>query len=808
MKFMNLVLTVISVFSASVSNAANMSGVVSDKSGRPLSDVSIITDVAGIATSSDIDGRYLLQSDSVTRLTFSSVGFKPRQFSAGNVPDTVMLEVMFFETDGIVVTAARAQSGVDGIAFSNVTSNDIKRDYSVGEFPLLLESTPNLYAFTDGGAPLGYSYLSIRGFNDQRIATYINGVPLNDPEDHFTYFVDLPDLGSSISDIQVQRGVGNSPYGDAAFGGSINIATSVFAQERTTRLVTGYGEFTHDGNFFGRQISKQSLEFGSGLVDGRWSYYGRFSRQSTSGYRDASWYNGWSYYMAVGRLDPRMSTELHVYGGPIRTHLSFFGVSRDVLESNRLTNPLSYANETDNFNQPHYQIHNRYLINDKASLSTTLYYIRGKGFFEQFKNNRQYSEYNLSAFSDSATGDLVRRKQVEKNQIGLNSRLDIEHEKGRHTLGGSIYFFDSDHWGEVVSAEHLTRSIDPTHRYYQYFGKKTVASIYVQEQRSLSNRLTLQATTQLRYSRFTLDQVQMGAFAGYQFTVDWLFVSPRIGFNYSLSSKTNIYANFAISSRAPNDDNIFDADNPDATPLLETLSGSGGSNIKFGDPLISNERAYDIEFGINRRTDKAEFAVNLFWLQYDNEYLFDFGADAVDSLTTLTIPRSYHSGIEISGKGRPNKIVQLSGSFSYNVNRIVDYPANFGTEVVSFNDKTVPDFPEYLGNLIVDVSPGSWRLTARWRFAGKQYMEPQNIDSLAVDAHINASLTMTYEFKKFLGLGSLSISGTINNLYNNKYIASGYGGNFLAGPNNVQGWAEYFVAPERSFWGQVALELF
>ena len=160
------------------------------------------------------------------------------------LPREVVLEPRYYEESDIVVTGDRARSGITPIAFDNFSGADIKRDYTVGEFPLLLENTTNLYAFSDAGTPLGYSYMRIRGFDDKRIATYINGVPLNDPEDQATYFTDLPDFAANITDIQVQRGVGNSLYGDASFGGSINIVTNNLSQDRKVTFTSGYGVTT------------------------------------------------------------------------------------------------------------------------------------------------------------------------------------------------------------------------------------------------------------------------------------------------------------------------------------------------------------------------------------------------------------------------------------------------------------------------------------------------------------------------------------------------------------------------------------
>jgi iron complex outermembrane receptor protein len=332
--------------------AATLTGAVTNPEHEPLPSVSVVTNVRGIGTQTDEHGAFeLVVPAEVTHVTFSSVGYHSRQFKADRIPATVVLEHRYYEGGEILVTAGRAEAGVTPIAFDNVGREQIQRDYTVGEFPMLLETTPNFFAYTDGGA-LGYSYASIRGFDDKRISTYINGVPLNDPEDQATYFVDLPDFAANVDDIQVQRGVGNSLYGDASFGGSINVVTSALSREKSIRLSSGTGIYERTGTR-SSYFHKQSVEYSSGLIEGRWHFGGRFSRQSSDGYREGAWYDGWSYYFSLARLDPNMTSELYVYGGPMQMHLAYWGASRDDIAANRYYNPLTYSNETDNFSQPH-----------------------------------------------------------------------------------------------------------------------------------------------------------------------------------------------------------------------------------------------------------------------------------------------------------------------------------------------------------------------------------------------------------------------------------------------------------------------
>ncbi len=797
---------------------ANATGVlvgqVTDTKGRPLAAVSITTNLSGIGSLSDINGDFKFTvDDQVTRVTFSSVGFKPRQFKIGEIPDVIVLLPMYIRGEDIIITADRAKSGISSIAYDNLSTDEIERDYTIGELPLLLESTPNLYAYSDGGTTLGYSYMRIRGFDDKRVSTYINGVPLNDPEDHATYFVDLPDFAANIDDIQIQRGVGNSLYGDASFGGSVNIVTSLFSRPRQTSITTGYGEYTSEGKSIS-DMYKQSVEYASGLIEGRWAFAGRFSKQKSGGYRYGSWYEGWSYYFAMGRIDPKMTTELYVYGGPMRMHLAFYGAGREAIEADRKANPyLTYDNETDNFNQPHYHLHNTYRINEKATLSNTLYYIRGKGYYERFKSDANFYDYNLSGLSDSSSGDLVRQQWVEKNQYGWNPSLVIEHDRGSHSVGGSFYYFNSDHWGAVPRAEYLENLTSGSIKYYEYFGTKYVGSFYAQEYYKLTERLSTQITAQLRWQDYRFDQTRMGAFAGYNYDLNNVFFSPRIGFNYNLTEAADIFLNLALSSRTPTDGAVYDANDPNRMPSLEivnqTITSSGQTVVTFGDPLVRPERVHNYEVGVSLTEHDKSGSVNLFYMDFRDEIVSYAYIDYL--IHSYNIERSVHSGIELSGSYRVASGLTLSGNFAYNRNRVIRHSRAVDGINVDFADKKIAGFPDYLGSFIADYRVSDLRMTYRLRFVGKQYMEMYNIDDLAVEAYSLSSVSLSYQFGSVAGIGKLTLSGRVDNLFDVKYDSFGYGDNFAFNNGTediVDGWAEYFVGPERSFWGQLKIELF
>ena len=805
--YLILLLIVIIIYPSSGS-ALEISGNVTDTEKTPLVGVSVSTDVTGVGTITDSAGKYSLPFHTgIKRVLFSSIGYKPISFLVEEIPITIIMQPVYYRSADILVTSDRAEIGITPIAFDNLSADDIARDYTVGEFPLLLQSTPNLLSFSDGGASLGYSYTKIRGFDDKRIVTYINGVPLNDPEDHATYFVDLPDFPANVSDIQVQRGVGNSLYGDASFGGTINIVTSAFDSKQSASLTAGYGEYSNGGDIY-----KQSVEFSSGLVDGKWAYNGRFSKQKTGGYKHHSWYEGWSYYFSLGRIEPKMTTELYVYGGPIRMHLAYNGAPRRQTDIDRRYNNLTYSNETDNFNQPHYHLHNIYRINKNASLSNTLYYIRGKGYYEQYKAGSNYTDYDIDSYSDSSAGDVVRQQWVEKNQYGWNPRLDIEHDQGKHSIGGSIYYFESDHWGQVVWAQYISGQLDPRKRYYQYFGEKIVGSFFVQEYYKLNDKLSTQVTAQIRYQKYKLDSKAIGAFTGYDYNLDWLFFSPRIGFTYTLNDRTSLFTNFSVASRTPSDVAIYDANDPNVIPSLDAS----------GETTAKSERVYDFELGGSYVDSKTNVGVNIFYMSFKDEIVPYGGINESGIAFTTNLEKSIHAGLELQAAYQLNDNIVLSGNASFNFNRVKDfidtvtvYSNDFSSErdsLFDLSDNKIPAFPDFLSYGMIDYHAKKIRLTFSSQFVGEQFAEIHNIDSLKIDPYMVSSFSASYSFENIFGDGKFIVQFRIDNLFNDKHEVSGYG--WLYGVDDSGGTAqmirecEYYVAPERSIYGQLKLELF
>ncbi|MFH1891916.1 MAG: TonB-dependent receptor [Candidatus Zixiibacteriota bacterium] len=803
---------------AAFANASGeaISGVVTDADGNRLANVNITIGGTSYKPTAE-NGQFNIELPGADGLniTFSHVGFRPVMKEVN--PDEalyIILERSTYVADGVTVHASRLDDSNPARPYTDFTSDQINRDYLISEFPLLLENTPNLFSYADAGGGMGYSYLKIRGFDDKRISVYINGVPLNDPEDQATYFVDLPDFAAEVTDIQIERGIGNSSYGDASFGGSVNIVSAALDRPRKVSLSAGYGSYLHDGAVIG-DVRKQAFEYSSGLIDGRWSFAGRYSKMFSDGYRENSWYDGWSYFLSVSRLDPNMTTTFNTYGGPMQMHLAYYGSDRATLDADRRDNYLTYPNETDNFNQPHYEIHNAYHLNERMTLSNTLYYIRGRGYYEQYKESRDFEEYNIPPIiyedtngSPSAAyggGDLVRQQWVVKNQYGLNPRLDIKHDSGEFSVGGAFYLFDSEHWGQVVWAEGVTSDmISPRHKYYEYFGDRFSGSIYASERYDLTDKFNLNASLQARFIQQTFDQTLMGAFVSdNDYDLNWLFLSPRAAISYKPDNRFTFSVSAAVSSRTPDDASIYDANDPYAVPSLG----------------IKPERVYDFELGGSFRTGVANAGVNLYWMEFGNEIIPAGGYTDDEVPLTINASRSVHAGIETTAGYKPLDFLSLSGNLSVTYDRARDFKVSqilydnssdwnqLGTVTVDYSDNPLQGFPTYLGNILTDLQFDRYRLALRSKFAGRQYIDNAGIKAISVGPFVTFSASASAALINPAGVGRLLLSGRVDNIFNRKYETSGFYESYTFRDSPAIAGAYYIPAAETSFFVQLKLEL-
>ena len=382
-----------------------------------------------------------------------------------------------YHAEPVTIIATHASERISPVTFSNLSRSEIKQQYSVQDVPVLLSELPSTTFYSENGNGTGgYSYITLRGFAQQRLSVMVNGVPQNDPEDFNVYWIDFPDLLGSTTNIQVQRGAGSAFYGPPAIGGSVNLLAVPFQPKPSVTFenTLGFQEYGAT-NTTVLLTRKYSATFNSGLVDNRYLFYGRLGTLSTDGYRNKSWDDINSYFFGVERLDSTMTTRIHFYGGPFSDGEVYNGVPKFFNQDLRLrrmnlddqnSDPkmVNYSNnmqtivssnkmdtiyvvprrpqEAEQFSQPHFEFLNEWRLSSTVTLNNTFFYVQGDGYYDYDASWADTSMLRLgSAYgiptTTNPTNTLVYAF-VGNKQFGWLPRLEINDESGTLTLGAEI----------------------------------------------------------------------------------------------------------------------------------------------------------------------------------------------------------------------------------------------------------------------------------------------------------------------------------------------------------------------------------
>jgi len=789
---------------------AEISGVVTDaETGQILPRVNILIEGAQIGAFTDEQGRFYISAapDYPFTLSAGHVGYKIEKVKITS-PEITNLEIalqpVYLQGEEVLVTSSRASLANAPAAFSNLSPSQIRQDYHAQEMPLLLSSLPGVYAYSDAGNPQGYSYLKIRGFEQKRIAVMINGIPLNDPEDHQVYWVDMPDLAANIDDIQVQRGLGYSPYGPSAFGGSVNIITTPDPQTRRMELTAGGGSF---------DTRKVSALFNSGVVDNSYQIYGRFSRITTDGYRENSGFEGWSYFLSASRYGLKNTLTLNVYGGPEYLHAAWDGTYETILDTCRTYNPITYRHTVDNFNQPHYELHSTRELNKTLTFNNSLFYIKGLGYWQMYKEDRDLYEFGLSPVS--LESDLVQQKWVAKHQTGWIPRLEFQGDKYQWCAGGNFNYFQSHHWDEIVWVELPPAGTLPNQSSNDYNGRRWEASLFGHILYKYSERLNLYGDLQYRHLETVFQQNPAGAFSGdelnrYQVSHD--FLNPKAGLSYKLDQETTTYFSLGFASREPSDQEYWDAwQGPDdfgIDPLFshpDTVRSNG--TVKYVDwshPKVEPETMTDIELGLRYRNPSFQAGLNFYWMMLRNEIIY--GGGVYEGYPVMgNADRTSHKGGELEAAGTISEKWEISGNFSYSLNTfdsgdILGYDLSYNPVPVKGN--AVPLFPDLMAQIKLAYNEDNlwnWKVKPilSFNYVGKQYLESTNMSDAVIDPYWLANFQLIAEAPTYPGFPDIKIRGVVQNLFEAEYETSGYfyDGNY------------YYPGPGQSYYLELTLGL-
>lgn len=661
------------------------------------------------------------------------------------------------------------------VAFSNLDKKQIRKQNSGQDIPFLLTITPSVVATSDAGTGIGYTGVRVRGTDATRINITTNGVPMNDAESHTLYWVNMPDLASSVEDLQIQRGAGTSTNGGAAFGASVNLKTESVSTRPYGEVSASYGSFnTH----------KEVFKVGTGLLGGHWGFDARLSNIISDGYIDRASSDLKSYYVQGGFYADNTIVKFITFGGKEKTYHAWNGVSEERLQTDRRYNSCGeieddqgnvvgfYDDQNDNYRQTNYQLLFTQSIAGSLSLNVTLHYTDGIGYYQEYKNKRSFEEYALTPFildgKEIKKSNLVRKKQMDNGFGGGVFSLNYTGTRLDASFGGAVNHYDGNHFGRVIWVKNYIGNLLPDHEYYRNKGRKTDANFYFRGNYELvSGRLSAYADLQYRHIRYRIkgdnDKWDFINNRMQRLDVDNLydFFNPKAGIYYRIDRRNTAYASFSVAQKEPTRNNFTDA--------------------KFG-ILPNPERMFDYEAGYTFTHTDFMAGVNLYYMQYKDQLILTGETNDIGEPLARNVPDSYRMGAEFQIGARIFSFLRWNGNLTLSRNRIKRY-----TEVLYHYKKGV-DIPQkvenYLGTTPIAFSPdltlGSLfsfdykRISASLQslYVGKQHLDNTGRKENMLDDYFVNNLRIGYSFP--LGIiREASVNLLVNNLFNVMYASNG-----------------------------------
>lgn len=673
----------------------------------------------------------------------------------------------------VTVSSVRAHDK-SAVSYTDVTAKEINQRNYGQDIPYLLSLTPSFVATSDAGTGIGYTGFRIRGTDANRVNVTVNGIPLNDSESHTVFFVNMPDFASSLSSVQVQRGVGTSTNGSAAFGASINMSTDKLNPTPYAELSTIFGSF---------YTNKNMLKAGTGLINDHWAFDARLSNVSSDGYIDRAWVDMKSYYFSGGYYGESTTLKFVTFGGNEQTYQAWNGVSSENLDSLRTYNEIGeyvdddgktqfYDNQTDNYTQTHYQLHWLQQLSSTLNLNVAAHYTRGKGYYEDYKEERDYAEYGLQpATVDGVTlteTDLVRQKWLDNHYYGLTWALNLNQSRFNATLGGALSRYDGDHFGKVKWVRNA-QGLDIGKDWYRNNGVKDEANIYAKATAEVMSGLFFNVDLQYRYILHKMagtdDKYDEDAAAMRDITQEhpFHFFNPKFGLTYQLNKQNDFYASFSVANREPNRNNYTEA-GPDEKPV--------------------SERLYDTEIGYRFRSPRVSLGANLYYMKYKDQLILTGKISEIGEFLTSNIPDSYRRGIELMASVKIIDQLRWDGNVTLSQNRILNYveqdveayDANWEWIGKQNNDLGTTDIaysPQVVANSIFTLTLGAFETALTSSYVGKQYIDNTSSDDRSLPAYFVNSLQARYTLE-LPKMKSIELQFQVNNLLNHQYESNGY----------------------------------
>jgi iron complex outermembrane receptor protein len=677
-------------------------------------------------------------------------------YSFSQVKDTTKVN----QLDEVLVSAVRVTSKTP-VSFSNLDKKEIKFRNLGQDIPILMNYLPSVVTTSDAGNGVGYTGIRVRGSDATRVNVTINGIPYNDSESHGTYWVNMPDFASSVESLQLQRGVGTSTNGAGAFGASLNMLTDSYSDKATGEISNSFGSFN---------TRKHTVKFSTGLMNDHFELAGRLSALKSDGYIDRAASDLKSYFLQGTYVGKTTLIKALAFGGKEKTYQSWNGTDEATLISDRTFNSAGiftdefgntryYDNETDNYQQDHYQLHWNEKVSNNWSTNLAFHYTKGKGYYENYKEDAAFSDYGLQPVGVLTTTDLIRQKWLDNDFYGTTFSTNYTTEKLDIIFGGGYNKYEGDHFGKVIWARYASQSELGDH-YYDDFATKTDGNIFAKANYQITKGLSLFGDLQLRNVHYKANSYETGSVND-----NFIFFNPKTGLNFDINANNKLYFSYARANREPN-----------------RTDYEGGA--------AKPEKLNDFELGWRYLADKVKFNSNIYYMAYKDQLILTGKLDDVGSPIRSNSEKSYRLGLEVDATIALSEQFIIRPNFTLSANKNIDLAVegeNYGTTDIAYSPAVI------VGNILVYKPTENVQVSWMQKFVGEQYMNNIELPAAKLADYFVNDLNVAYEIKPKSVFKSIVLTGLVNNILDKKYVSNGYmwdvypyyypqsGINFLAG---------------------------
>ena len=698
---------------------------------------------------------------------------------------------------------------------TTITRADIQNNIGNGSINNLFNMIPSMVTTSDAGTGVGYTYMKLRGTDQTRINVTFNGVALNDAESHGTWLVNLPDLGAVVNSLNVQRGVGMSNNGAAAFGASMNISTLKPTYQPFVELATAAGSF---------YTFRNSVTASTGMIKDVVSATVSYSNVQSKGYIQNSKANLNSLFFTTDIFLPKKNKEnlsklnLNIFYGNEKTGLAWNGVPSDLLKTNRRYNSCGlykdsdgnlqhYTNETDNYQQTHYQLFYEYKNSkQRFEMNVGAHLTRGFGYYEQYKQGKKFANYGLPNFEIKDTvikkSDFITRKYLDNYFYGMAFNATKEFEiKKEHVLflsvRAAINNYYGKHYGTIIWGKYLSQ-ISPNYEWYNGVGDKWQGNIVASLGYTYKG-LFAYMDFQYRYITYKLKGIEDKLEDVTQNHVWDKFLNPKAAISYTWQKQNiehTVYFSFAMANREPTRTNLIDA--------------------PFGQ-IPKPETLYDFELGYTLNMNKFKFNANGYYMLYDNQLVLTGQINGTGAAIMTNVKNSYRLGLELVANYQPVKFFQWKIAGTFSLNKILNYenfienydkdwnPIGDGVTSTFMKSTTISFSPAIVASNLFQFYPfKNFSVNLMTQFVSKQYIDNSQDNHHILKPYCVSNLNLRYDIPKLKKL-NLTLFFSINNIFNKMYESNAWIWRALVGGEEVYE-DGYFPQAGINFIGGVKLK--